>query len=246
MKQTIFVAIASLWMSSTLMAEEVNSWSAKSTETQFGQTSSPISKKATVKLNLQTMSKKAELSTAVTNRQTAKAKTLQVRPQVNTLTQSFWIYDAWVTFNRDQDRDGFYNKFTIEFDADTEFNHAKVYARLYLTQGEVFKEYHSTSNFNIYADNNDDSFVVESELLTGFPAGDYEVLIELYDAYNDKLVTTLDGFNDADLYLLPLESADYEEVYGDQVVVVHESGGSASLMGLLLLSLIVVIRRLSK
>jgi hypothetical protein len=115
-----------------------------------------------------------------------------------------------------------------------------VYAVLYLGKDEVFKEYHTTSVFNIFSDNTNDSFVVESELLNGFPSDEYEVLIELYDAYNDDLVAVYDGNNDADLYLLSLESKEYESI---QVIVVREHGGSVSLWGLLLLPFLLITRQ---
>ena len=69
------------------------------------------------------------------------------------------------------------------------------------------------------------------------------MLIELYDAYNDELVAVFDGNDDADLYLLSLESNEYESV---QVIVVREHGGSLSLWGLLLIPLIFVTRLFKK
>ncbi|GAB5379267.1 MAG: hypothetical protein Alis3KO_12540 [Aliiglaciecola sp.] len=152
----------------------------------------------------------------------------------------FWIYDAFVTFNVDEDFDGYYSTFTVEFDADTVYSEAEVYARLYLTRGSVFEEYHTTSLFIINGDSSTDSFVVESDLLSGFPSGDYELLIELYDGFDDSLVATFDGFNDADLTLLTLESKSFEEV--DTVVVVTESGGSFGILALLLIP--VLMRRI--
>ncbi|WP_158970838.1 choice-of-anchor H family protein [Paraglaciecola sp. L3A3] len=232
MKKLVLLIAVCIFTSSQVSAKQAGDWSVQSIEKQQEKTIAVMTKSAVI--NLASQSKQDSLTAEsdvlaidpVKVRQKENAKTLIIRPYVNTLDQRFWLYDAWISFHTDDDRDGFYNHFTLEFDADTEFDHAQVYARLYLAKGEVFKEYHTTSNFNIYADNNNDSFVVESELLTGFPAADYEVLIELYDANSNQLVATLDGFNDADLYLLPLESEDYEEVYVDQVVVIHESGGS--------------------
>lgn len=153
------------------------------------------------------------------------------------LNSDFWIYDASVSFNVDNDFDGFYSTFTVEFDADTVFSQAQVYARLYLSTGEVFEEYHTTSLFNIYGDSSTDSFIVESDLVTGFPTGDYEVLIELYDNFDNQLVATLDGFDDADLTLLTLESKSFEQT--DSVVIVTESGGGFGSLILLLVPVLV-------
>ena len=160
------------------------------------------------------------------------------RAQTHEDNPDFWIYDAWLTLHTDEDYDGYYSHFTVEFDADSVFAQTDVYARLYLSRGEVFEEYHTTSVFSILGESSDDSFLVESELLTGFPPGDYELLIELYDAFDDTLVATFDGYNDVDLTLISLESKTFEE-RPEQVVVVRESGGSLAFLSLLLLPVLV-------
>ena len=133
---------------------------------------------------------------------TPMSRPLDVQSRSDSL--DFWIYDASVSFNFDADYDGYYSTFTVEFDADTYFDVAQVYARLYLSAGDVFQEYHTSSLFYIYGDSSSDSLVVESDLITGFPSGDYELLNELYDASTDELVEVYDGYNDADLTLLTL------------------------------------------
>lgn len=246
--------LSSVFLSSVLLSEVVNSavvdkavvknaesesWSAQSVETQF-------EKKSEVTYKTSTQQPASVLSvTPSTQSKTAKvdsqkmAKTLYVRPSEKAVNQAFWIFDAWVEFFHDEDRDGYFSHFSVEFDVDTEYHSAEVYARLYLGKDEVFKEYHTSSNFNIFSDNSHDSFVVESELLNGFYPGEYEVLIEVYDAYSDELVAVFDGNDDADLYLLSLESKEYESV---QRVVVLEHGGSVSLWSLLLLPLLLMTR----
>ncbi len=49
-----------------------------------------------------------------------------------------------------------------------------------------------------------------------------------------------DGNNDADLYLLSLESEEYET---PQVIVIREHGGGLSFWGLLLLPLLLITRQ---
>jgi hypothetical protein len=238
-----WLMLSSLLLSSAVLSEVVkssenDSWSAQSTEKQFEQTSKIIYKasKDEQALTPSAMSKNA---TTADSKKSVQAKILSVRPEEKAFNQTFWIFDAWVKFFSDNDRDGYFNHFSVEFDADTEYSSAEVYARLYLGKDEVFKEYHTTSIFSIFSDNSDDSFVVESELLNGFSSAEYEVLIELYDAYSDELVAVLDGNDDADLYLLSLESREYET---PQVIVIREHGGSVSLWGFLLLSLLLITR----
>jgi len=155
----------------------------------------------------------------------------------NNTSTDFWIFDAFVNYNIDLDRDGYYSTITLEFDVDTVYSQAEVYARLYLARGDVFEEYHTTSLFLIEGDSSEDQFVVESELLTGFPSDDYELLIEVYDGLNDQLVASFDGFNDADLTLLTLESRSFEREQRD-VIIVSESGGSFGYLMLLLVPIL--------
>ena len=245
--RTLILSCGLLAFNTALLAN-TETWSAKSSEKQFDKHSVVFEKssgplKSTTGPDAQaTQSKKplaAENSLDLIDNQTIQKQTarlLSARPQVQNLEHEFWIYDATVTLYSDVDYDGYYHHFSVEFDADTIFEHADVYARLYLSRGNVFQEYHTTSVFHIDGESELDSFEVDSELLSGFPSDDYEVLIELYDAYSDELVATLDGNDDADLYFITLESEDFEEVYVEpQVVVVRESGGSFGYLSLLLL-----------
>lgn len=221
-------------------AARASDWSVKSKETQFEQQSDYISKSSLgSKTQLQPQAKSGTAALTGKALQGAPARQLSARSAVSNFDHEFWIYDAWVTFNTDLDADGYFYHFSLEFDADTLYESAQVYARLYLTKGDIFQEYHTTSVFTIEGEDERDSFVVESELLSGFQPGDYEVLVELYDADTDLLVVVYDGFEDADLTLLPLESKDYDEVYvGPPVVIVQEHGGSVGWLMLLLLPLL--------
>ncbi|MFT6779212.1 MAG: hypothetical protein ACJAV1_003155, partial [Paraglaciecola sp.] len=170
--------LSSIFLSGVVRSSEKKNWSAQSTEKQFEKTSELKYKTSkgdetnVLSLIPSVQSKSAAgakpESAAGAREKTALAKTLTFRPEVKSFNQEFWIFDASVEFFRDDDRDGFYNHFAVEFDADTEYSSAEIYARLYLGENEVFKEYHTTSNFSIFSDNSNDSFVVESELLNGF------------------------------------------------------------------------------
>jgi hypothetical protein len=250
MKIFTLCAATTLLLSANVVAEETNAWQVKSVEKQFEKKSGVFFKSSTANKTAGTTLTPSLLSktgAATENKQTAQARTLTIRPEAKSVDHTFWIYDAWVDFYADEDRDGYFNHFSVEFDADTEFSNAQVYARLYLGTDEVFSEFHTTSTFNIFDDGSNDSFVVESELLSGFPSNNYEVLIELYDAYSDELVAVYDGNDDADLYLLPLESADYETTYTEpQVIVVNEHGGAMNIWTFLLIPMVVIGRWIKK
>jgi hypothetical protein len=246
MENVTLLMFSSIFLSSVAWGSENESWRVQSTEQQFEQTSGVMykgSKDDQTNVLFVTPSAQSKVATSANNKKDAQAKILTIRPEAKAFNQAFWIFDAWVEFYSDNDRDGYFNHFSVEFDADTQFSSAEVYARLYLGKDEVFKEYHTTSNFNIFSDNSNDSFVVESELLNGFSSAEYEVIIELYDAHSDELVSVFDGNDDADLYLLSLESKEYESV---QVVVIREHGGSVSLFGVLLLPVLLMARHFRK
>lgn len=250
--KSMVMSLACLFSVAAQAGNEGTDWSAKSIDRQFGQNQATVEKsshfdgasvKASTQTSATTKSDQAATSKNVPTRQGQKAKSLSLRPQVKNDTADFWVYDAIVTLQDDLDYDGYYHHFILDFDVDTHFAHAEVYARLYLGIGDDFREFHTTSVFVIDGQTSDDIFTVESELQTGFYPDDYELLIEVYDAYNDELVAVYDGYDDDDLYLLSLESSDYEEVYIEpDVVIVHANGGSMGWLGLLLLPLAAIKR----
>ncbi|MDO6695700.1 choice-of-anchor H family protein [Aliiglaciecola sp. 3_MG-2023] len=220
--------------------EEVEAISVTSTESQYGSVLGEVTKTgipgSVKKQSMESVS--VDKSEAHKLRQAASPLTRPLDRDLRIVEDDpdFWIYDATVWLDIDEDSDGYYSGFTLEFDADTIYTEAEVYARLYLARGDVFEEYHTTSLFYINGDSSADSYVIESDLQTGFPPGDYELLIELYDSYDNRLVAISDGYSDADLSLLTLESRSYEE---PRVIIVNEHGGSFGFLILLLLPILV-------
>ena len=144
----------------------------------------------------------------------------------------FWIYDSWVSLQHDLDYDGYFSTFSVEFDADTIFVDAPVYAVLYLGQNGVYDAIHVSSEFFIFGEDSSDSFVIESTLVSGFPSYDYDILLELYDAQTEQLVAFSDGYDNAEFAFVPLESETNEYIVEDTVVIVEEHGGSMSWLAL--------------
>ncbi|GAC23177.1 hypothetical protein GMES_0877 [Paraglaciecola mesophila KMM 241] len=223
-------------------ADDVD-WSAKSSESQAGKVLS-TSKKASSSSNIN--QGQALKTAAKVTPQSQAAKTLAARPAQSDINQEFWVYDAYVSLHTDSDYDGYYHHFSVDFDVDSVYARSEVYARLYLGVNDVFREYHTTGDFYIEGDITEDQITVETEILSGFYPDDYEILIEIYDAYTNELVAVSDGYSDADLYLLSIESQDKEVIYVEpDVVVIEASGGSAGwLIALLLpIALLRLIRR---
>jgi hypothetical protein len=171
----------------------------------------------------------------------------QKRTSVATLSDNYVRFDIYSASSRlleDFDYDGFFQTFSVTFDADIFGNYAGeralVFADLYLSRnGGPWELYFTTDPFVIKDDSSEDQFEVITTLDSGYRTGNYDVLIDLYEIGYSDIVSTISS-NDVDaLYALPLESADRDEYYPNDIYV---SGGSVSIFGLLALTSIIAMR----
>ena len=145
----------------------------------------------------------------------------------------FWFYTADVVLFNDHDRDGHYHGIDLLFDVDTYYTVADVYAVLYLSlEDGPWNEYAATDIFSIYESSGDDEYVVVTELLSGYPTGSYDILIELFDAYDDAFVAGYGPIDTSELAFLPLEDAGWDTLHPRTTVVVTEGGGSLGWLSL--------------
>ena len=158
------------------------------------------------------------------------------------MNTEFWFYDAYVTLFADSDGDGYYTGIELEFDADTVYTAADVYAVTYLSLDYgPWNEYAVTADFTLYGASDTDLYVIETELVTGYPAGDYDILIELYDTFDGSLVASFGPDETSELSFLPLEDTTYDAPSGTTTqVVINSGGGGGSFSWLLLLGLTIV------
>jgi hypothetical protein len=146
-----------------------------------------------------------------------------------------WIYDATTDLFTDRDRDGYFTFLRVQFDADTIFTRRWVYVEIYLSaDGTAWEHLYSTHDFLIEGTDPDDDYEVETELVSGYSTGQYDVLIELYDADTNELVDEYGpNENPAEFELQPLEDSGRD---GATIVIVEEGGGGAfSWLGVLAL-----------
>ena len=76
---------------------------------------------------------------------------------------------------------------------------------------------------------------METDHVEGYPTGNYDILIELYDAYDNALVASLGPEDTSELAILPLEDIGRDSPVGTTQIVVNSGGGGA--LGWLLLGL---------
>ena len=137
----------------------------------------------------------------------------------------FRIYDAGRTLITDRDGDGHFSEFKIRFDADVSFGDALVYARLYIRRvgsNDPWKFYHETDDFWIYGESGTDDYYVTTTLDDGFPAGDYEVLIDLYESGYSGVVATIGPYDSGALSYLPLEEVGLDVPFGLQGYYIND------------------------
>lgn len=155
-------------------------------------------------------------------------------------TSDFMIFDADTLLTGDWDRDGYFTRLEVNFDADVSTTDAWVYARMFLSyEGGPWNHYFTTDIFKIYGTEPDDRYQVITDLIEGYPSGYYDVLIELYDADTDRFVAEYGPYEDHALYALPLED-EWRDGGDDHY---HGGGGAFTPLGLGLLLIAAVIRR---
>ena len=159
------------------------------------------------------------------------------------------IYDAATTLISDFDNDGFYHRFSVEIDADTIYSESWVYAELYLSyEGGPWNYYAISDDYPIHGDSDLDVFVIETELAEGFPAGYYDIRIELFDAESGAWVQSYGPYDDGSLSALPLEDSVYDEdfqsvAYTTEVIVSGHGHGGLGVVFLAAFSLVGLLRK---
>lgn len=138
---------------------------------------------------------------------TAALKSVRPSATLSARSSDFGFFDAGSVLLGDRDGDGFHKEFRVRFDADVISGDALVFARLYLRRvgDRDWLLYHETDDFQIFGDDGDDDYFVTTALDDGWPTGDYDVLIDLYESGFSGIVATLGPFDSDALALLPLE-----------------------------------------
>ena len=144
----------------------------------------------------------------------------------------FWFYDVDVILFNDDDLDGYYHGLDVLFDVDTIYASAEVYAVLYLSfEGGPWNEYAVTEDFTIFGTSGSDEYVMVTELMAGYPTGSYDLLIELFDAYDGAYLASFGPEDSSELGYLALEDFNRDSVVVETRVVVNQGGGGGAMDG---------------
>ncbi len=140
-----------------------------------------------------------------------------------------WIHDATATPFADEDQDGYFHYLRVRFDPDSVFGLRYVYAKIYLSaDGNAWEHLYTTHDFAVYGTSDDDDYEVETELVSGYSTGLYDVLIELWDSDDEVLVDEFGPTESSALSVLPLEDSVRDGVEPPPEEHHHGGGGAAS------------------
>ena len=150
----------------------------------------------------------------------------------------------------DEDRDGYYSRFRITFDADTEYTSSLIYARVWVRPrgGEWVEEFVSEDFAVDVGGGSADAYALDTEWVSGYPTSLYDVQIDLYDSASDLLVASA-GSDRVALSQIPLEDQSLDRratsptpPSGGDSSSREGGGGSWDVLGLLGLALALLAR----
>ena len=160
-------------------------------------------------------------------RSSVQSKTSTEQPAMSPNTD-FWFYLADVELYADDDRDGYYSGVDLLFDVDTYHTVADIYAVAYLSyEGGPWEEYAVTEDFTIFGSSGTDDYIIVSDLVSGYPTGDYDLLIEIFDADNNAFLAFFGPEDSSELAFLPLEDINRDAPAGGTRVTVNNGGGGS-------------------
>lgn len=124
-----------------------------------------------------------------------------------------WVTDIGTLLYNDWDRDGYYTGISLSIDADSEYQHQTVFAVIDITLADGTREHlFTTQAFDLYHHSIGDRYQANIELVRNYPAGHYDLIIDLVDAHDYRILDTVDAFLFRNLSQLPLESENLDVV----------------------------------
>jgi len=155
-----------------------------------------------------------------------------------------YVFEASTDLFSDADLDGYFHYLRVIFDADTIRDAERLYALIYVSaDGKSWERVYTTADFTITGTSPDDDYEVETDLVTGYSTGLYDVLIELYDADENVLVDEYGPNESSEFSVLPLEDSvrDGNQPSAPAPAPVEDGGGGGATSWLVLPALLAAL-----
>lgn len=210
----MFIALVIIF-GSPINADELNTTQAT---TSYGELSETINNQIRLNIintNYASVFSDQQIGKATGEIRNTQTTSLLAPPISRSYAPEFTIYNAFTTLQDDFDGDGYYQTFSLIFDADIysydSNDSSAVYARLYLSEnGGPWINYYTTDDFIIHSDSDQDEYEVITTFSSGYNSNHYDLLIDLYQVGYGGIVATYSADDNKALYALPLESGDYD------------------------------------
>lgn len=141
-----------------------------------------------------------EAGNASTNNRSGNNRPLQSNNEI-------YVSDVSTVLFNDADQDGYYAGFSVTLDVDVSWDSADVFANIFLQSNGSSPEFlHSTNVFTVFGQESFDRYRVDVDLTDNFFADEYDIIIDVVDAYSTLVVDTVSHRTHNNLSRLPLES----------------------------------------
>ncbi len=171
----------------------------------------------------------------------AQANLLSTQP-----VSQIWVENIDIALSRDDDNDRFYTDATLRLSLSSD-SAAGIYARIYSTSGNPFYELlFETDVQYLNGFQSAELLFWQLQFDQGMPAQYTNFRVDLYDAYDRRLIYVIDDATYPSLRNIPLESREYDEIsvqIQGSFISANYTGGSISLAMYLILFLIGIHRK---
>lgn len=142
----------------------------------------------------------------------------------------YQIYDARTRLFDDFDGDGRYTYLRTRFDLATNYAASDVFVRLFMRRrGGLWLMVFESDVFTVFSGFSLDNYEIETELVSGFPPDDYDVLLEVYEAPFDNIVLQYGPSETSAFSYLPMEDISFDNVLTKPIAVSSGGGGAMSI-----------------
>lgn len=159
----------------------------------------------------------------------------------------------------DQDRDGYFTRFSMTIDAETRYHDERVYAAIDLIDSAFNTEVlHVTDDFSLYSNIASDDYQVDLDLVRNYSTDRYNLKVSLHSAIDNRLLDDVSAANKSNLRGVPLESEDLDRLtyndgptepgsdFSNTDIRVNEYAGNASFLLIAGVFLTLFVRLLSR
>ncbi len=134
------------------------------------------------------------------------------------------VWDAKVFLSGDADHDGYFHELKVELDLDLDGGQSAADVTVVISisfKGGPWNRLFSSNEIHLTGQSREDTYIIETHLESGYPAGIYDLLIEVFDHRSGDWLLSHGPNEDLALRTLPLESLTHDRIGGAHLTGTH-------------------------